>query len=424
MMRKVIYSQAKAIMQNNKNLFAITFLMIAGLVFTACNPNPTTGNSSTGGEVDPNETAATVNGKAVTMEDVERALKQQAAGQEATLSQLELAAARLQVLENLIQQEVLFQKAEAEQTVPKDEEVTAELNKMKTESGKSAEQFQQEMQKAGVTEESLRDSIKKQLAIKQLIDKITGKIEPVNDNEIESFYNSNPEAFKNKRGAQLATIVIDPTDSGNDDKTKNEIEVQQRLKEISERLSKVDFATVAREFSEDPQTKFQGGDWRYFTEEEMKQSFGQGFADYVMNKMDNGAIVPQPIPFEGKILIVKLQEKKEKDEEQTLETPGVREKINKFLIESRKQLLSQSYAAVAMNEAKIENFLAQKVVNNPNELSGARPANVKTPETNTKANANVDVNAMNTNIANSNAANTGKAENANAKPENKANANK
>ena len=199
------------------------------------------------------------------------------AGQESTLSPLELAAARLQVLETLIQQEVLFQKAEAEQTVPSEDDITTALNKLKTDSGKSAEVFQQEMQKAGITEESLRDSIKKQLATEKLIEKITGKIEVLKDSEIESFYNSNPEAFKSKRGAQLATIVIDPTDSGNDDKTKNDIEVQQRLKEISERLAKVDFATVAREFSEDSQTKFQGGDWRYFTEDEMKQAFGQGF---------------------------------------------------------------------------------------------------------------------------------------------------
>ena len=48
------------------------------------------------------------------------------------------------------------------------------------------------------------------------------------------------------------------------------------------------------------------------------------------------------------------------------------------LVNSRKQLLAASYQAIAMNEAKIENFLAKKVVDNPNELSGARPAPVAT----------------------------------------------
>ena len=225
MMKKVI------LQKSNKQLLTIIFLTIAGLIIAACNPNPGATNS-TGGTIEPNETAATVNGKAIKLEEVERALKQQTAGQEATLSPLELAAARLEVLESLIKQEVLYQKAEAEQTVPKDEEVTAAVNKFKTDSGKTVEQFQQEMQKAGITDESLRESVKKQLAIDQLVEKITSKIEPLKDEEIASFFNSNPEAFKRKRGAQLAAIVIDPTDSGEGDKTRNEIEVQQRLKEL------------------------------------------------------------------------------------------------------------------------------------------------------------------------------------------------
>jgi hypothetical protein len=58
------------------------------------------------------------------------------------------------------------------------------------------------------------------------------------------------------------------------------------------------------------------------------------------------------------------------------------------LTDARKQLLVQAYAAVAMNEAKIVNNLAEKVVANPNELSGARPANVVVPNANANSNAN------------------------------------
>src|SRR6478735_9045909 len=57
---------------------------------------------ATGRDADLNVTAATVNGKAIKMEDVERAVKQQAQGQEVKLSALELASARLQVLQSLI----------------------------------------------------------------------------------------------------------------------------------------------------------------------------------------------------------------------------------------------------------------------------------------------------------------------------------
>lgn len=399
----------------NFKFLTISFLLISVFIFNACTE---TGSSNTGATgANANETAATVNGEAIRLEEVERLLKQQAQGQEGNLSPLELAAARLQILQTLIEQEVLFQKAQKEGTVPTDEEVTAEYNKTKTQTGLSAERFEEEMKKAGQTEASAREAIKKQLAIQKLIDKVTGKIEPPKDSEVEAFFNSNKEAFKNKRGAQLAAIVIDPNKVGEGDTTTNEIEAQQKAKELGNLLlsGRADFATVARENSEDPQTRMQGGDWRYFAEEEMKQLFGAGFADYVMTKMQNGQVIPQAIPFQGKILILKLQRKQETDEERTLETPGVRQEIADYLINSRKQLLRESYRAAAMNEAKIVNYLAQKVVENPNELSGARPAGATTttPQSNVNT-VNLNANTGNTNAAANANTNTGSNANSNA----------
>jgi hypothetical protein len=52
------------------------------------------------------------------MEEVEKAIKAQSQGEEANFSSLELASARMSVLQQIIQTEVMFQKAEKEQTVP------------------------------------------------------------------------------------------------------------------------------------------------------------------------------------------------------------------------------------------------------------------------------------------------------------------
>jgi parvulin-like peptidyl-prolyl isomerase len=391
----------------NFTILGTAFLAAAVFILSGCPAG--SGNSNSGGGPDLNETAATVNGKAIKLEEIERVLKQQAQGQEGRLSPLELAGARLQILQSLIEQEVMYQKAEKEGTVPTEEEITSELNKRKTQGGLSQEEFDKRMKEVGETEASLRESLKKALAIQKLTDKITGKIEPPKDNEVVEFYNGNKEGFKNKRGAQLAAIVIDPADNGQGDTAKNDVEAQQKAKEVGQRvLQGADFATVARESSEESNTRLSGGDWRYFTEDEMKQAFGAGFADFVMNKMQNGQIIPQAITFEGKYLIVKLQRKQEKDEDRTLETPGVRQEITDYLVNARKQLLGASYQAIAMSEAKIENLLAKKVVSNPNELSGARPANAATPAANTPA-ANTPANTPAVN-ANSNA-NTNRAVN-------------
>jgi len=397
--------KAKVQMLRTK-ILPVTFLAAIAVLIGACGGGASPSNSTATGNVDPNETAATVNGKVIKMEDVERAIKQQAQGQESQMSQLELAGARLQVLQSLIEQEVMFQKAEKEGTLPTDEEVTAEYNKRRTATGLSQEQFDAKMQEVGETDATARLAIKKGLAIQKLNDRLTGKIEPPKDNEIAQFFNSNPEAFKNKRGAQLGAIVIDPSDSGQGDTTRNEIEAQTKAKEIGTRiLQGADFATVARESSEDSDTKFKGGDWRYFTEEQMRQVFPQGFADQVMTKMQPGQIFPQLIPFEGRFLIVKLQRKQETDEARTLETPGVRQEITEYLLNARKQILAASYQAMVMNEAKIENYLAKKVVDNPNELSGARPAGAANSNTAAPV-ANSNPSAAPTNVASAPAANT------------------
>lgn len=360
----------------------VKFLLVAVLaaftiVLTGCpkgNGGLNPGGNTPPGGIDPNATAATVNGTAIKLEEVERAIKQQAQGQESKLSQLELTQARLQVLEQLIQGEVMFQKAKAEGTIPSDEDVTAEINKMKTSSGVSKEEWEKRMKEAGVTDEVFREQMTKQLAVKKLMDKVTGKVEPPSDSEIEAFYNGNKEAFVKKRGVKLAAIVVDPRDTGENDTTKDEESAKLKVQEILKKLQGgSDFATVATEFSEDP-SRLRKGELGNISEEQMKQSFSPQIAQAFMSKQFEIGSVTPAIPIAGKYYIFKLQERFEKDEDQTLESPGVRQSITDNLVNGRKQILQASYAAVAMDEADIKNYLAQKVVDNPNELSGARPA--------------------------------------------------
>ena len=398
----VNFEGVKATVQKSKiKFFSIAFLAVTAFVLTNCSSYNAGGNSAASGGVDPNETAATVNGKAIKLEEVERVIKQQGQGQEAKLSPLELAKARLQVLETLIQNEVLYQKAEKENTIPSDADVTVEFNKQKTQTGKSADQIAKEMQESGFTEAAARENIKKQLAIQKLIENVTGKIEPPKDSEIDAFYNGNKDAFVNKRGVKLAAIVIDPANNGEGDTTTNEQEAVLKGNEIIKQLQQgKDFAALARENSED-QSRLQGGDLGYISEDEMKQSFPPQVAATLMDpKFSVGQILPTPM--QGKFYIFKLQERNDKDENLTLESPGVRQNVTDALINARKELLKASYAAVAMNDAKIENYLAKKVVDNPNELSGARPAVANTPQVEANTNANFNANTAGNANSNSN----------------------
>ena len=404
----------------NFKIFSIAFLAVAAFGLNACNSTGGGTTTSIGNGGDPNTIAATVNGKPIKLEEVERVIKQQGQGQEGKLSPLELAQARLQVVEGLIQQEVMFQKAEKEGTVPNEGDVTAEFNKRRTASGLSQETFDKQMKEAGVTDASLRDTIKRGLAIQKLTENITNKIEPPKDSEIDAFYTGNPAAFIKKKGVKLAAIVIDPADSGEGDTTKNEQEAVLRANEILGQLRSNPelFGQIAREKSEDQQSRLQGGDLDYTSEEDLKQTFSPQTAAILMDlKTPIGATVNAQS--QGKYFILKLQERSDKDENLTLESPGIRQKVTDSLINARKQLLAASYQTMAMNEAKIENLLAKKVVDNPNELSGARPAGATTPPT-----ANSNSAAVTNSNANANSsANSNAGTNANVKTNAKTNAN-
>lgn len=381
--------------QVNFKFLAIAVFAVATLTFTGCPGGSTTAPGQPVGE-----NAATVNGKAIKMETIEKAIKAQAQGQEARLSPLELATARLQVLQTLVQQEVMYQKAEAEKTIPTDDEVTQEFNKMKTDSRKSAEDIQKEMQAAGETEATVKEGIKKDLAIRKLLEKVTSKIDAPKDSEIEAFYKGNPDYFVKRKGVRLAAIVIDPNDNGEGDTTKTPADAALKLKEIADQLNKNgDFAAIAREKSED-QSRANGGDLGYVTEDDLKKNYPQ-LAAFMDPKVQIGQVVG-PVNLEGRYYVFKLQERSDKEETLTLESPGVRQQITDSLINARKQLLSTSYTAIALEEAKIDNLLAKQVVNNPNELSGARPAPPANANTNTSANTNANSNVAvvtNTNTA-------------------------
>lgn len=367
------FEGVKAKVQTLKIRVLFTTLVAAVAIAVGACGGPVS-NSSTPGGGDPNETAATVNGKVIKFEEVERAVKQQAQGQESKLSPLELAAARLQVLQTLIEQEVMFQKAEKEGVVPKDEDVTAEINKQKTGSGLSQEEFDKQMKQAGLDEASLRDQVKRKMSIDALVEKITGRIEQPKDGEIEAFFKGNPDMFVKRRGVRLAAIVIDPSNSGEGDVTVDAASADLKLKEVLAKLQQPgsDFAALAREYSEDP-SRFQGGDLGFFTEQELKQNYPQLVQGFMNPDFTEGRIT-NVVPINGKGYIFKLQERVTQEENLTLESPNVRPQIIKLLVDSRKQLLAAAYQTIAMNEAKVDNLLARKVVDNPNELSGARPA--------------------------------------------------
>lgn len=367
-----------------KKLTILTSVLLIAASLAACN----SGGATTGAGTPNSAVAATVNGKAITLEEVDRVVNQRAGGQQAQMSQLELAAARLQVLDGLIQQQVMFQRAEKDKLLPTEDEVTAAINAQKAQNSMTEEEYQKMLRDSNQTEQSLREVARRDIAVQKLQDKTFGKI-TINDKEVEGFYNNNKQSFVSARGAGLAAIMVDPADNGMQDDAKSEAEAKQKIDIIYQQLRNgADFATVARAKSEDSSSNARGGDLGFLSEEQLKQSgLPPELVGRFFNSMQAGDITAPERTSNGRFYIFKLTAKRLQSENLTLESPGVREDIKKALINQRQSLLNAAMMATAMNEAKIENNLAKDMLNSPNNLSGVRPAGATNPSPAASANA-------------------------------------
>ena len=232
-----------------------TGLALLAVVFSGC--------SSSGTEASDTTVAATVNGHSILLKEVERGVTQQTGGKQSQLSPLELAQARLQVLSNLVQREVLFQRAEREKLLPTEGDIDGAINTQKQQSGMTSEDFEKSLKEQNLSQETLREEARKDLAIAKLQDKYNSKIS-ISDKEVEDFYNNNRQQFVNARGVALAMIMVDPADNaaqGIVNDAKNDTEAKLKIDSIYQQLQgKADFATVERAKSEDINTLARGGD--------------------------------------------------------------------------------------------------------------------------------------------------------------------
>jgi parvulin-like peptidyl-prolyl isomerase len=350
--------------RNIAKVLTVICLVTAGLVLNGCD--------SGGSEAKDNQVAATVNGRNIMLKEVERAVTAQVGGNTSSYNQLQMAQARLQMLDSLIQREVMFQRAEREKLLPTDAQVDGAIATQKQ--GMTNEDFDKSLKEQNMSMDTLREEARKTLAISALQDKYNGKIN-VSDREVEEYYANNKQQFVRGRGVGLAMIMVDPADNsgtGIKDDAKDEVAAKAKIDSIYQQLQgKADFATVARAKSEDINSLARGGDAGFATEQDLKSNnFPGALISNFFGPMQVGDYT-QPVNFNGKWYIFKLAEKRLAAENVTLES--VRQQIAQALTEQHKAVLNTALLETAINEAKIVNHLAAEMLSNPGNL-GLRPA--------------------------------------------------
>ncbi|HEX8559609.1 MAG TPA: SurA N-terminal domain-containing protein [Pyrinomonadaceae bacterium] len=342
-----------------RNIAAPALVAAFALAIAACG-----GKGAAGGK----DVAATVDGKEITLAEVDRIVNQQAQGQQ--LNTLQQAAARLQVLDKLIERRVLYARAEKEKTVPNDDEVTTFVNQQKQRL--TAEEWEKSLKESNFTEEQVREEARKDIAIRKLQEKLYGRI-TIRDQEITDFYNANRAQFVNPRGVYLADIVVDPADSGGAyrDDAKSDAEATAKIQRLYATLKGgADFADVARASSEDP-SGVRGGDIGMANEQLLQQNgFPGDLVGRFFNQMPVGSYT-EPIRFgDGRWYIFKLTNRQLENRPLALEDAGVKDQIKQALIDQRQTVLNEALIRNAMSDVTVVNKLAESMLGDPNMLGG------------------------------------------------------
>lgn len=334
------------------------------------------GGNSASGSGGGDEVAATVNGVKILVKDVDRVITQQFRGQESQLSQLQQAAYRIQALDSLISQEALYQRAQKENIVPTEDDIKKFIQGYKVENGLTEEAFAEELRKTNQTEEQFREFVKKQLSIQKLYEKAQAQLK-VQDREVADVYRENPRQFSIQPGVELSDIIIDPADNGAKFDAKGEAQAEQRIRDIKTRLNNgADFATIARQLSEH-QSAYQSGDLGFLARSQfadLPQMMGLPAAlGDKLYSMEPGDVTEPIKDSAGRWHIFKVKGKQTETRDRSQDDPSVRKEIQDAILAQRKQVVDAAIQARARDEAKIENFLAQRMLENPNSFGVLRP---------------------------------------------------
>jgi peptidyl-prolyl cis-trans isomerase SurA len=223
------------------------------------------------------DVVAKVNGHTIERSELDRfyqsSMGQQQQQRPATVEQANIA--KLNILRDLIDYEMVQQRAAKLNLVATDEELDAKISELKA--PYTQEEFNQNLKAKGMTLDELRRQIRRSLTSDKLMNKeILSKIN-ITDADITSYYNQNKTEFNLPEPQyHLAQIVVTTTPSaqpGNlqNNKASNETEAKKKIDQLHNKLeSGEDFGTLAVNFSEQPSTASNGGDMGFLSESELR----------------------------------------------------------------------------------------------------------------------------------------------------------
>ncbi len=309
---------------------------------------------------------ATVNGRKITRTEVEKYYNNQTADAPQKPSQEQADSLRLSILRELIDNEILMQRAEKMGLLATDEEINSKLAEIKA--PYTQEEFDKRLKERNLTLDDFKRDLRRSITIEKVLNKeITSKIN-ISDDDITAYYNQHKAEFNLiEPQYHLAQILVttQPNPQVRNVKAQNEADARKKIQMIENRLdSGEDFATIAMNFSEQPETSQNGGDLGFVPESSLKSD---RTAYEAVNKLKPGqytAVLVVADPNTHQVYgfrVVKLLSKQAAGQ-RDLKDPHVQQTIREQLRDRREQLLKAAYYETIRDKASVQNYFAEEIL--------------------------------------------------------------
>lgn len=313
---------------------------------------------------------ATVNSKAISRAEVEKYFRTRVNAEAPAPSQEEALSLKLSILDELINNEILLERASKMNLIATDAEVEDKFTESK--SPYTEEEFQKKLHDTGLTLEDLKNDIRRQLSVQKLLNReVIAKIS-ITDQDVTDFYNKNRAQFNVAEPQyHIAQIVITPhpdpsVHNRKNDKATNDGEAKRKVLLLQQKLSSgADFGQLAMDYSEDS-TATTGGDLGFVPESALNRS-DPALKKLVLS-MKPGE-VSQAIGNAGGYRILKMIAK-EAAGQRMLSDPQVQQSVRDMMRNRKEQLLRSAYMIEARDDSHVTNYLARQIL----ESAGKLPA--------------------------------------------------
>jgi peptidyl-prolyl cis-trans isomerase SurA len=353
---------------NDCRVFVLLAALSGAAFGTACRSTPTPPATPVSAD-----TWAVVDGRQITRDDVDKAYRRMRdPGQ--TLSEEEVLAAKLTLLNDLIVEDILLAKAGALKLEVSQSELDGAYAEAKRNLTDDA--FQQELSRRNLTPADMKDGLRRQLLTQKVIDHEIGSKLAVTEKQITDFFDANRAQFNvAEESYHIAQIVVTPVreaqlanGTGDDAATPEAAAAKVRM--LMERLKAgASFRDLATGYSEDPESAPRGGDLGFLPVSRLKQA-PPALRDAVLNKAPGSVNVASGGGAYTLVLVVAHEPAGQRD----LSTPGMRDQITQTLRGRREQLLRMAYLTAIRSEAQVVNYLARRLIESPATMPSVLPA--------------------------------------------------